>query len=84
MLCDPIRGSRGEHGKAGPGTVRLDPLPAESAHRLLRFQVKPARWAGALMRPQKHLWQCPALPCTLPGLHSLLGQRRRQGSRQRG
>ena len=40
----------------------------------LRFQVKPAGWAGALVGPQKQLWQCPALPGTLPGLGSLPSQ----------
>ena len=36
--------------------------------------MKPAGWAGALVGPQKQLWQCPALPSALPGLGSLLGR----------
>ena len=58
---------------AGPGTIRLDSLPALS---LLPSQVpgEACRLGRGPVGPQKQLWQCPALPGTLPGLGSLLGR----------
>ena len=62
-----------------PCLLLVSPLPSQvpgEAHRMGRGPGE-ATEAPVVM-------PCPALPRALPGLGFLLGQRRRQGSRQRG